>query len=164
VTSTSTPTSTPTRGPLYLPLALRNQPIPPPPTATPTATPTCFDAYEPNDTLVQAYPWPPAVPPPALDFRARFCPAEVRDYYRVRLTAPGEIHVLLSSIPAGSDYGVYLYDSSGAYLYGRFVPGASTQEFTYGSNPPAAAGDYYVQVYAWSNPSATQYRLRVNAP
>lgn len=170
-TPTSTPTPSPTPRRIFLPLVRHSEiqptatPTPtrtPTPTFTPTvtATPACLDPYEPNNSFAEAWPQPPTAPPLSLNLHAQFCPGETNDYYRFRLDAPGSIHVLLSDIPVGqgADYGVYMYDSNQAYVYGAYVPHAAQQEFTFGAGQ---AGTYYIQVHVYANPSEQPYHLQV---
>ncbi|HYN89234.1 MAG TPA: two-component regulator propeller domain-containing protein, partial [Ardenticatenaceae bacterium] len=106
-TRTPEPTRTP-RPPTRTPAATRTRPR----TATPAGQggagvqPTPIrDSYEPNDRPERAYgPLTPGVAYPSY-----LSSASDRDYFWFELAVPGQLQLRLSQIPAGMQYGLYLF-------------------------------------------------------
>lgn len=72
-----------------------------------------------------------------------------------------EITVRLEDIPVGTDYDIYLYDSS-LTLLGSSENGGTTDELiTHGGGLGDDSGWYYVWVSRWSGSSCDPYDLRI---
>jgi hypothetical protein len=109
---------------------------------------------EPNDSLSAAYG--PLSRGGAL--QATLCNGDPDDYYFVTLSAAGTLSVDLTGIPAGTDFDLLLYNSSGAAIAESRKPGAQAEQI----RRSVQAGRYYVRVHPYSGRSPAAYTLLTN--
>ena len=121
---------------------------------TTAAASTCATAFEPNETQATA-----AVISSGSTNTAAISSSTDVDYYRIITTAAGNIAVNLAG-PAGVDYDLYVYNSSGTQL-GSGTTGTATESVSLTSQ---AAGTYYIKVIGYNGAnSATCYTLTATA-
>jgi murein DD-endopeptidase MepM/ murein hydrolase activator NlpD len=98
------------------------------------------DSFEPNDSISTAK---------SISKSSNYYPTLHKstdiDWFRVYHSG-GSLRVALQSIPTGTDYDVYLYNSSGAQI-GSSLNGGNSNESIYVS---VSSGYYYIQVKSWS--------------
>jgi hypothetical protein len=111
----------------------------------PDTSPCDWDIHEPNNFMCSAYPISSSV-----CVLSYICsPLDRSDYYFIEITTPNAINIELTSLPANTDYDLYLYDSPPLYKFiTRSAKGEQTPEtITY---HPTHTGIYYVRVYPYS--------------
>lgn len=121
--------------------------------ASPTPAPPC-ERYEPNNTLGTATG--PLANGQTME--AALCAADPDDFYFIELSGSATLTLDLNNLPAGTDYDLFLYASTGGNPIAQsrndgVIPERIVKAIT--------AGRYYIRVYPYSGRSNQAYRLRV---
>ena len=74
------------------------------------------------------------------------------DWYTINIQEKGNYTFLLQNIPANTDYDMYIYDSTGNYMFGSYLSGTSEESINVELNP----GSYYVKISSFSGYSETE--------
>ncbi len=128
---------------------------PPSPTREPTATPFYEDAYEPNDSLIQAF-GPLA---PGQEYQAYVSDEEDIDFFHFEIEVPQTVSIALTDIPAETDYDLYLVTAEEDILSGSASSGEDEERIEYTTS---SVGVFYVLVLPFDNFSETEpYTLRL---
>jgi uncharacterized membrane protein len=131
-TSTLTTTASTARG-VYLPLLQKN---------------FFCDQYEPNDSrpINGGTPWGPLTSGQTI--QSQICPGDPRDLYYFNAGGAVQVTIDLTNVPGNADFGLYLWNESGATSLAGSRKGAGQNEHIVYTLP--GAGRYYIDVYPWS--------------
>jgi len=124
----------------------------------PTPHPSNGDTCEPNDSLDKACG--PLAPGVVYQFYA-LCkdgPEKDDDWYYIRVGKTDPINISLSSIPLGTDYDLYLYDSDENLLASSRKPGSADEHIHY---IPESAGEYFILTHPYRGCSDTDSYILV---
>ncbi len=118
-----------------------------------------IDVYERNDSPDEAYG--PLVS--GQDYDGYIWDAtDPDDYYWITPTTASQVTIMLTNIPAGTDYDLYVYYHDGAQYQqvgASIRTGNQNESVTF--TPPVLGTKYYIRVYPASGSSSQQpYRLR----
>jgi len=126
---------------------------------TPRPSEPC-DVCEPNNELSQACG--PLAVGQDYAFFIRCTAAPDDDLYYINLDGPARITAVLTSIPQGADYDLYIYDKDGVMRCYSNKPGNSDEHIICDVNQ---AGRYYVRVYPYKGcHESDPYTLTVAYP
>lgn len=121
------------------------------PTFTASGGGPTLDAYEPNNTIAQAYQIVSGT-----TYKALIGSSTDVDYFKIVVTKSGTVSISLSTLP--KDYDLYLVNSSGTVLAKSEKGGTSSESISYN----ASAGTYYIKVVGYNKAYSTtsQYSLK----
>ncbi len=131
----------------------------PAPTEEPTATSTPFheDAYEPNDSMIQAFG--PVVP--GQEYQAYINGKEDIDFFYFEIEVPEAVTISLTDIPAEADYDLYLVTAEEDVLSSSASSGEVEERIEYTTS---SVGIFYILVLPFHNFSETEpYSLRLES-
>ena len=131
--STLTTTAANTTRSVYLPLLQKN---------------FFCDQYEPNDSrpINGGTPWGPLTSGQTI--QSQICPGDPRDLYYFNAGGAVQVTIDLTNVPGNADFGLYLWNESGATSLAGSRKGAGQNEHIVYTLP--GAGRYYIDVYPWS--------------
>jgi len=130
---------------------------PPTPTREPTATapPSYEDAYEPNDSMFQAFG--PLIP--GQEYQAYIRDRDDTDFFYFEIEVPKTVNIALTEIPAGADYDLYLVTGEEDVLSSSSNSGAEEERIEYTTS---SVGVFYLLILPFHNFSETEsYTLRL---
>lgn len=112
---------------------------------------TAYEA-ESNDTIASAN----KISPGDTSY-GKISSASDTDYFKLQVSASVSTDILLSNIPSGCDYDLYLYDSNGNSLGSSGLSGNSDDKISQILN-----GTYYIKVKSFKGFSGSYYKLSVS--
>jgi hypothetical protein len=129
--------------------------LPPTPIEEPTPTLAAEDPYEPNDLVVQAF----GPLEPASEYSAYISGADDADFFYFDIQVPATVHVVLTDMPAGADYDLYLVTGEEDILSSSTNSDDVEERIEYTTS---SVGVFYILVLPFHNFSETEpYTLRL---
>ena len=106
------------------------------------------DQYEPNDNrpINGGTPWGPLTSGQIV--HSQICPGDPRDLYYFNAGGAVQVTIDLTNVPGNADFGLYLWNESGAVSLAGSRKGTGQNEHIVFTLP--GAGRYYIDVYPWS--------------
>ncbi|MBL4931964.1 M4 family metallopeptidase [Clostridium paridis] len=118
-------------------------------------TVTVDDPYEPNDSIVTAYPINMGT-----SYNSYISTSSDEDYYKFNVNTVGNIRISMANLP--QDYDLELYDANGSLVGYSTGSGTANEVINYNATN---TGTYYIHVYSYSGYSTSQkYSLIVSRP
>ncbi len=111
-------------------------------------TVNCTDPYEPNNSSLQGY-GPIST---ATTYQGKICDSADVDWFKLNLTA-GQVLAISLGVPAGADFDLELYDTSGNFRKGSYNGFGQTERI---DDTVPVTGTYYARVYGFQGSSSVQ--------